>query len=134
MAISSLSAGKIIRKILTENGEIAGMSVTKVFPVVTDAAILPYIAYRRRSNDAAAVKSQSAAVNADTTVIEILCFTEDYESGISLAEAVRAALDGRQAEVDGLRMRSCILTDSEETWQDDAFVQRLVFTIKVSEL
>lgn len=128
---TSLSAGKIIRKILTEDDAVKATGVTKVFPVVTDKAILPYIAYRRKSVDAVSVKSQSVIDNADTTSIEILCFTQDYEGGIALAEAVRDALDGRQAEVDGLRMRSCVMTDSEEAWQDDAYVQRLVFTIKV---
>lgn len=131
---TSLSAGKIIRKILTEDEAVKAAEVTKVFPVVTDNAILPYIAYRRKSVDANSVKSQSVIGNADTTAIEILCFTQDYESGIALAEAVRDALDGRQAEVDGLRMRSCVMTDSEEAWQDDAYVQRLVFTIKVSAI
>lgn len=131
---TSLSAGKIIRKILTEDVAVKAAKVTKVFPVVTDNAILPYIAYRRKSVDANSVKSQSVIGNADTTAIEILCFTQDYESGIALAEAVRDALDGRQAEADGLRMRSCVMTDSEEAWQDDAYVQRLVFTIKVSAI
>lgn len=131
---TSLSAGKIIRKILTEDETVKAMGVTKIFPVVTDTAILPYIAYRRKSVEANTVKSQSYIGNADTTSIEILCFTDDYESSISLAEAVRNALDGRQYEIDGLRMRSCVMTDSEEAWQDDAYVQRLIFTIKVSSI
>lgn len=130
---TSLSAGKLIRRILTEDEAVRAAKVTKVFPVVTDNAILPYIAYRRKSVEAGAVKG-AVVGNADTTAVEILCFTGDYESGVSLAEAVRDALDGRQAEADGLRMRSCVMTDSEEAWQDDAYVQRLVFTIKVSAI
>lgn len=48
-----------------------------------------------------------------------------------MAEAVRAALDYAQGESDGLVMRSCILNDSEEAWQDDAYVQQLVFSVKI---
>lgn len=131
LRLTSLSVGKVIRKILTEDGAVKEAKVTKVFPVVTDKAILPYIAYRRASVDANALKGITVN-NADTTAIEVVCFTEDYESGVALAEAVRNALDGRQAEVDGLRMRSCILTNSEEAYQDDAYLQKLVFTIKAS--
>ncbi len=125
--MTSLSAGKIIRRVLTQDATVSGM-VTKVFPVVTDTATLPYVAYRRVSLDPTNIK----VANPDTTAIEVLCFTKDYESGIALAEAVRNALDGQQAEIEGLRMRSCYLSDSEEAYQDDAYVQQLVFTIKVS--
>ena len=45
--MTSLSIGKIIRKLLTESVKIKAAKVTKVFPVVTDEAKLPYIAYRR---------------------------------------------------------------------------------------
>lgn len=124
--MTSLSAGKILWKLLTEDAAISGM-VTKVFPVVTDTAQLPYIAYRRMKIEPGAFKTG----NADTIQVEVFCFSEDYEGGIELAEAVREALDCRQAEIEGLRMRSCLLTDGEETWQDDAYVQRLVFTIKI---
>jgi hypothetical protein len=63
--------------------------------------------------------------------VEVLCFTEQYTDGVLLAEAVRAALDGARAEVDGVVMRSCYLADSEEAWGDDAFVQRLIFNVKI---
>ena len=43
----------------------------------------------------------------------------------------RGALDGVQGETDGLVMRSCHLVDSEEGWQDDAYVQQLVFNVKI---
>lgn len=123
---SSLSVGKIIRKVLTEDAEVQS-KVTKVFPVVTDKALLPYIAYRREGFEPGLFKGG----NADTVSVEIAVFSADYESGIDIAEAVRVALDGCQADLYGLRMRSCYLSDSDEGYQDDAYVQRLVFTIKV---
>lgn len=124
--MTSLSIGKIIRKLLTEDATIAA-SVTKVFPVVTDEARLPYIAYRRADIEPKPFKSG----NADTVTVEVACFTKDYESGVELAESVRSVLDCQQAEIEGLTMRSCTLSGGEEAYQDDAYVQKLVFTIKV---
>ena len=49
----------------------------------------------------------------------------------AVAQAVRGALDGARGETDGLVMRSCHLVDSEEGWQDDAYVQQLVFNVKI---
>lgn len=124
--MTSLSIGKIIRKLLTEDEEIKAAKVTKVFPVVTDEARLPYIAYRRADIEPGPFKGG----NADTVTVEVAVFTKDYESGIELAEVVRRVLDGQQADIDGLRMRSCTLSGGDEKYQDDAYVQYLIFTIK----
>lgn len=129
MAVSnktSLSAGEIIRVVLAEDPTVAAIT-TKVFPIVVDNAKLPYILYRRTQLEQAPAKHGGA----DTVGIEVICYTEQYTEGVELAEAVRAALDGKQAEIDGLVMRSCHLVDSEEGWQDDAFMQQLVFNVKI---
>lgn len=124
---SSLSAGEIIRAVLTEDPEVAARA-KKVYPVVEDSAELPYIVYRRTQLEQGAVKGKRGN---DTVTIEILCYTEGYTEGVELAEAVRDALDNKTAESGGLVMRGCFLTDSEETWQDDAYLQVLVFNVKM---
>lgn len=124
---SSLSAGEIIRDILVNNAEVAARA-KKVFPVVEDSAELPYIVYRRTQLEQEPAKGRRGA---DTVGIEILCYTQHYTEGVELAEAVRDALDGAQGEKEGLVMRSCYLADSEEAWQDDAYVQQLVFNVKI---
>lgn len=124
---SSLSAGEIIRAILMADSEVVARA-NKIFPVVEDNAELPYIVYRRTQLEQVPAK---AGRGADMVGIEILCYTGGYTDGVELAEAVRGALDGAQGESDGLVMRSCYLSDSEEAWQDDAYVQQLVFNVKI---
>lgn len=124
---TSLSAGEIIREILSSDPEVAART-NKIFPVAVDNADLPYVLYRRVQLEQVPVKDRRGA---DTVGIEVMCYTSQYTEGVELAEAVRAALDGRQAGLDGLRMRSCFLSDSEEAWQDDAYVQQLIFTVKI---
>lgn len=125
---TSLSAGAVIRAVLLEDAEVAART-NKVFPVVTDSAELPYILYRRASLSPNPQKSGQPG--ADETQVEVTCFTERYGEGVELAEAVRAALDMVSAEHEGMRLRSCYLLESEEAYQNDAFVQQLVFSIKM---
>lgn len=124
---SSLSAGEIIRAVLTSDPEVTARA-KKVYPVVEDTAELPYVVYRRTQLEQGQVKGRRGN---DTVTIEVLCYTEGYTEGVELAEAVRDALDNKTAESDGLVMRSCYLTDSEEAWQDDAYLQVLVFNVKM---
>lgn len=125
---TSLSAGAVIRAILLGNADVAAR-VNKIFPVVTDSAELPYIVYRRTKLEANPQKSGQPG--ADTIEMEVLCFTAQYGAGVELAEAVRGALDMARGEHDGMTMRSCLLTDSAESYQDDAFIQHLIFNIKI---
>ena len=125
---TSLSAGAIIRSVLLENADVAART-SKIFPVATDSAELPYILYRRVSLESTPQKCGQPS--SDEVEIEVICFTARYSDGVELAEAVRAALDQKCAEYGKQRMRSCYLTGGEEVYQDDAFVQQLVFRVKI---
>lgn len=125
---TSLSAGAVIRDILLANKEVKRRT-NSVFPIVIDKAQLPYILYRR----AALLHNptKAGAPGADTVSMEVVCYTAQYAEGVELAEAVRAALDYTHGEREGVIMRSCALVDSEEGYEDDAYVQQLVFQVKI---
>lgn len=126
--VTSLSVGSLIREVLTENEDVQAIT-TRVFPVVTDTADLPYIFYRISAFEHDATKGREGA---DTVQVEICCCTETYAEGVDLAEAVRNALDYRAYSTDeGLEMRSCNLMSYEQQWSDDAHVGTLVFSVKV---
>ena len=125
---TSLSAGSIIRDILLSNEEVKRRT-NKVFPIVIDNAQLPYILYRRAA--LAHNPTKQGMPGADTVTMEVVCYTAKYAEGVELAEAVRQALDYASGEHDGVKMRSCTLADSEEGYEDDAFVQQLVFSVKM---
>lgn len=132
--MTSLSAGLLIYDLLSTDEGVMAIA-TKVFPVISEAgAKLPYICYRRGSNDDRAVKTLSGA---DTATIEVLCYSADYAESVQMAEAVRKAADGVQYRYDApggesLVARSIQMTDAEEGWQDDAYIQSLIFTVKIN--
>lgn len=122
---TALSAGIIIRDILANS---ASVRTNKVYPVITDYVEMPYIVYRRTALRHNPVKTGQGA---DTVQIEVLCLDSDYSKSVELAESVREVLEYAHVEKDGLVMRGCTLEDSEEFWQDDAYIQRLVFNVKI---
>ena len=124
---TSLSVGEIIYDVLINDAEVMARA-NKVFPVVTDKATLPYVAYRRSRLEHNPVKGTQGA---DTVQIDVLCFAAKYEDGVQLAEAVRQALDGKQVTKDTLIMRSCTIAGGEEYYENDAYIQELNFIIKV---
>lgn len=124
---TSISAGEIIRHLLMESAEVK-KKTNKIYPVIEDKADLPYIVYRRISQENVPVNDRQGA---DTIAVEVLCLTQKYTQGVELAEAVRYALEGKKCTLGDLTMRSCVLVDGEETWQADAYIQQLVFNIKI---
>lgn len=125
---TSLSAGLAVYAMLSAD-EAVSSAARKVFPIATDEAELPYIAYRRLSMAQDPVKH--GWPGADTVRLQVSCFTASYAEGVRLAESVRRALDGKRYRKEGIDVRSCVLSDASENWQDDAFVQHLIFDIKV---
>lgn len=121
---SGLSVGLAIYNLL--NGAIAG--VRKVFPVVADEAVMPYIVYRRASMDPRLPKD---GYGADTVMVELQVVTDTYSRGVTIAERVRELLDGVQLydEATGLKVRRMQLSTSEEGWEANAFVQQLTFKV-----
>lgn len=125
---TSISAGLIIGKILSEDVTVSSMA-TKVFPVVVDEAKLPYVVYRCAKTEVMPIKGLGAP---DEAMIEVLCMAEDYGGSVELAEAVRNALDFRAAEIPGLRMRKSSFAGREELYENDAYIQALLFRVQIN--
>ena len=133
MAVSkhtSLSVGRLLRSLLLESEGVRKRSNGKIFPVriPVDPAELPYIAYMRTGVTYEPDKGDDYA---DTAQVAVSCYSADYESGVELAESVRDVLDGAEGYNDEMAMRSCTLVNADETWEGDAFVQNLVFEIRI---
>lgn len=127
MRRTSLSAGIAIYDLLTQDEELM-RRVTKVFPVVTEEAQLPYVAYARTRMEVAKPKG---AAGSDRVEITVRCYAATYGESVEIAEIVRGVLDDAQWSGSGMTMRGCVLTGSSESATDDAFVQELVFGIRI---
>lgn len=128
MQKTSISIGEAINDLLTSDKTLTS-AVTRVFPVVTDVAELPYVAYRRVKTDQVSVKGYRTGN--EMVTVQVNSYAASYERSISVAEIVRQILDGVQYDKNGISIRSSVMVNSEESWENDAFVQKLTFEMKV---
>lgn len=126
MRRTSLQVGSIIRELLMAEAALT-KKVSRIYPIVAQEGKLPYIAYTRTSFEQNPTKSTFERKGADTIQVEVACFAATYEESLQIAELVRSTLDGAKTP----EMRLCYLSSAEEYATADAFVQNLVFTIKI---
>lgn len=102
---------------------------TRIFPVAitADEAKMPFIVFRAVSQEPTETKPQKGF---DSCQIAVDCVGSEYEEAVELAEFARAAIEDASCELEGLSLGLSTLSDREEFY-DDAFVERLVFTITV---
>lgn len=128
MQKTSISIGEAINDLLASDKTLTS-TVTRIFPVVTDVAELPYVAYRRVKTDQVSVKGYRTGN--EMVTVQVNSYAASYERSISVAEMVRQILDGVQYDKNGVSIRSSVMVNSEESWENDAFVQKLTFEMKV---
>lgn len=124
---TTISAGLMIYRLISGNKELSA-KITKVFPVAVEEATLPYIVYRRTDGDYTPVKDSEGA---DSSMVEVMCCAEDYDGAVDLAELTRKALDRKKAISPDMEMRSCRYVKSEDLFEDDAYVVRMIFKVSI---
>ena len=131
---TSLSAGLVIAGALRED-EAVSQWVTGIVSRITDDTELPFVLYTRTNLTNTA---HTGTKRCDTVNVAVQCFAESYEESVDLAESVADALDGIRGEwPEGdpqIRVRDCMLVDASEDWGADAYVQQLVFELKIETI
>jgi hypothetical protein len=126
---TSLSVGEVIREILMESKDVTDIT-EEIFPVVTEEAELPYIYYVRTGIEANRTKTKDCP--AEGAIVEVNCLAATHDEALTLAEAVRDALDGVSGVTsDGRHLRRSELTNASQTFSDDAYIEVLTFKLMI---
>jgi hypothetical protein len=98
-------AGKALYYLLTNDGPVAAIVGTRIFPELADQEqVKPYIVYNIRSNDPSDVQSGPSSL--DTASVEVNCYAPTYAAAIDLSDAVRTCLDRRSGTYSGVNIQS----------------------------
>lgn len=119
--------GNDIRSILLKNEEIVNQVGTNIYPIIASENTMgDFIVYVRNRYSKSAVKM---GVYSDECEVAVLGISDNYDSAIALASKIDNALVGIHTLDNGVRLQ-ITLVDSTETYDDDKYIETLVFNIK----
>lgn len=119
--------GNIVRDLLMVNDDIKGQVGDNIYPIIApDNTKGDFIVYRRMQYTKSSVKM---GVYEDKCELAIIALSENYDKSVELASKIDNALTGKQILDDGYRL-DIALSDSTEIYEDNKYIQTLIFTIK----
>lgn len=128
----SLSISQHINSKLSASRELTEAIGERMYPVAVAAeTTFPFIVYERTSVTPNHTKDGSPG---DTVAANVYVFSRNYAESVAVAEQVRTALDGSGGRYATFEVEDCYLTDADEAFADNVFMQQLSFTIETYEL
>ena len=119
--------GNDIRSILLDDEEIVNQVGTDIYPLIApENTEGDFIIYMRTKYNKTAVKM---VVYQDGCEVAVVGISDNYDSAISLASKIDNALSGLHILSNGVKIQ-ITLADSTETFDDDKYIETLVFSIK----
>lgn len=120
------SIGNDVRTILLNDSAVSGLVGNKIYPLVAPENIRDeFIVYKR---DKYSKRSTKIGVYEDECELFLNAVSDNYDTAISIASAVDNALTGTHI-IDGKRI-NIELADSTEDFDDDKYIETLLFRIK----
>ena len=128
---NSLMIGKYIYKLLSEDEGLSGLvTPKKIFPLIANAdTTYPFVVYSRTG---LSVQYCKDGLVEDTVEMQIIAVSDNYVESLEVANQIRKTLELRRYKDDDIQIRECKLTSVYEEYMEDAFIQRMNFTIKLN--
>lgn len=128
---NSLLIGKYIYKLLSED-EVLTQIVTpkKIFPLVANAeTTYPFIVYARTGLNVAYCKD---CVTENTVEMQVIAVSDKYVESLEVANQIRRILELKRFKDEDVFIRDCRLSSVYEEYIENAFVQKMIFTININ--
>lgn len=128
---NSILAGKYIRSCLINNTELTALIAPgNIFPLIANAdTSFPFIVYSRNNLTPLYTKN---FLTENTAVFTIIVVSDEYVESLEIANAVRHALESYQYHDDNIDIYPIQLQSVVEETLEDAYIQRMQFSFKVS--
>lgn len=125
--MTGLSIGLYINEKLGSTPDLTALVGEKVFPISTQKEVaFPFVVYQRGGLTSTYTKD---FLSVDTVSVSFIIASDEYFQSVEIAEALRAALEGKRAKKYGISETK--LVSANEDMIENTFVQNLVFSFKM---
>ena len=119
--------GNDIRALLLKDEDIVNQVKNNIYPLIAPESTLgDFIIYVRNKYNKSAVKQ---GIYQDECEVAVVGISDNYDSAIALAAKIDNALTGGHTLENGVKIQ-ITLVDSTETFEDDKYIETLIFSIK----
>lgn len=123
-------------KLKTENLEIGTFIIEQledilpIFPIVSENGVsYPFALYRRTGMTS---KNSKDIYNHEEHIsIEIIVASSSYKESIKFAGLIKEKLEGLRGTWRNTWINNIVMDNSNEDWSNDAYIQKLYFTINL---
>ena len=127
----SLQVGKAIYNILSNDAKIIDSVEHKIYPLIADTGTtFPFIVYRRTGIEPS--DSKDRFIYSENTYVEVVIASDKYNESIEIADLVKDALQGKKGNYSGINIHDIRMTNADEDYVEDTFIQNLTFNIKTN--
>ena len=127
----SLQVGKAIYNILSNDAKIIDSVEHKIYPLIADTGTtFPFIVYRRTGIEPS--DSKDRFIYSENTYVEVFIASDKYNESIEIADLVKDALQGKKGNYSGINIHDIRMTNADEDYIEDTFIQNLTFNIKTN--
>ena len=127
---NSLLIGKYIYKLLSEDITLQNLVTSKkVYPLVAKPdTTYPFIVYSRTNLYPTYCKD---GVTENILDVQVIAVSDNYVESLEVANQIRGVLELKRYKDENLFITDCRLASVAEEFMEDAFIQRLTFTLKI---
>lgn len=119
--------GNDIRDMLISNEDITAQVGDNIYPCIAPLNTEgDYIIYMRNKYSKSTVKQ---GVYMDECEVAVIGVSDNYDNAVALASKIDNSLSGQHTLENGVRLQ-ITLVDSTETFDDDKYIETLIFNIK----
>lgn len=120
---NSLKVGKFIAEYIKD--------IVPIYAVLADhGAKYPFAVYRRTGLTTYNTKDKFNY--SEHVLLEINVASPDYDEGVEILDKIKTKLEHKRGIVQGIYVEGIDVINSSEDWQNDAYIQTIVFRIKVT--
>ncbi len=126
---NSLLIGKYIKKFITEDETLNALIKGQVYPLYTNQETkFPYIVYARTNTSVTYTKD---GLTKDVITVSIVCVSDDYETSLTMANAVRKCFEWGTYKDETINIDMCVLANAVESSFDEGYLQTLTFNFEI---